>query len=172
MDKYATASFTIMDHGRQKSVVSVNMHNPAPGAGLDAIEADMNDIKLGIDALTTGSILKQNLHVTVMEEESTPATNSSRENKWLVTYKDTTKNILATPVLGNQGYGMLFSFEIPGADRAMLEPGTEELDLSDAYVATAIAHIEPNIRSPFNRAAAGLTPTNEIVSIRFVGRNL
>lgn len=172
MPKSATASFTIVDHGKQKAVVSVNMHNPAAGAGLDAIEADMNDIKLGIDALTTGSIRKSNLHVTADEPLTTPSTSASRENKWLVTYMDTTPLINFLPEIGNQGHGKLFSFEIPCADRAMLDSGTENLDLNDAYVATAIAHIEPNIRSPFNRAASGLTPTNEIISIRFVGRNL
>lgn len=170
--KHATASYTIDDYSGQTSLVFVNMHDPAPGAGLDAIEADMNDIKLGIEALTVGVIRKQNLMVNVLESSAAAPVSAARENKWLVTYRDTTELLLATPGFGNPGFNKLFSFEIPCADRTLLADGEDELRLDDPIVATAIAGIEPNIRSPYNRGAAGLTPTNEIVSIRFVGRNL
>jgi len=170
--KHATASFTIDDYSGQTSLVSVNMHDPAPGAGLDAIEADMNAIKNGINALTVGVIRKQNLLMNVIESSAPAPKEAARESKWLVTYRDTTELILATPGMGNPGYNKLFSFEIPCADRSLLVDGEDELRLDAPAVAAAIANIEPKIRSPYNRGAAGLTPTNKIVSIRFVGRNL
>lgn len=164
---------TVEDYDGETSNVVVNLQDVAPGAGYDSLMADADEIEQGIDALTIGVI--RGYKISTQHQGSTAAVTNiqaARESKWVVTYRDTTELLNATPGLGNPGYNKLFSFEIPCADRTLLAGGSDELDLTAPAIAAAIALLEPNIRSPYNRGAAGLTPTNDIVSIRFVGRNL
>ena len=72
----------------------------------------------------------------------------------------------------NPGYGKLFQFEIPTADRTLCAANSDYVDLEDTVGAAFVVAVESNIRSPYNRGTVeGVTPANVIESVKFVGRN-
>lgn len=164
-------SMTIEDYDGEISTVAVNLQDLAAGVDYSSLEADSSEIVAAVQGLIVGEMRAYGISTRYLESAA-PVSDiqAARESKWLVTYRDTTELLLGVPALGNPGFNKLFSFEIPAADRTLLPANSDELDLTDATVAPIVAALEANIRSPYNRGAAGLTPTNEIVSIRFVGR--
>lgn len=167
-----TGSITIEDYNNEKSVMTFSLQDvDALASNFGSITQDADEVKDAILPLTLGAV--RQVTVSAQYPESAAAVTdkqAAREAKWLVTYKDTTQYLGAANTVPNPGFGKLFSFEIPCANRSLLTDNKDELDLDDGPGATAKAALEPNIRSPFNRSAA-VTPTNQIVSIRFVGRN-
>jgi hypothetical protein len=98
---------------------------------------------------------------------------ASREGKWLVTMRDTTQYMDAANLINNPGYNVLFSFEIPTADRTLLPANSDVADLTAGVWPAFVTSIEANVRSPYNRSAgAGVTPTQVVVEVQYVGRNL
>lgn len=88
---------------------------------------------------------------TVAAVESTNSF-AQRENKWLVRYHDTGST--------------RFTLEIPTADLALLDTGTEFLNLDDGGpIAAFVAAFEAVVKSPDDPAL-----TTTIDSIQFVGR--
>lgn len=165
----------IKDYAGQKSTVNPNLQNmDAAGTAFGSIAQDLDEIKDAINPLIIGEIQYAKLSLTYPETgQPAPGVQAARESKWEVTYRDTTQFLDGTNSIDNPGYGQLFTLELPTADRTLLDDNEEYLDLTDTVVATAIAGLEPNIRSPYNRAAElGVTPTNEIIQIKYVGRDL
>lgn len=176
-------SITIEDYNGEKSITNVNLQDlDAAGSNFGSISQDLDEIKDGILAVVIGQVRHTTLTFKY-PESAAPVTNvqAAREGKWLVTYKDQTQYLGPANTINNPGYGKLFTFEIPCANRALLSGNTDELDLSAGAGATlrvaligdpTTAPVTPgNIRSPFNRAASVVNPPNELVSVKYVGRN-
>lgn len=172
----ANGTIVIEDYGGEISTTGVNLQdvNPA-GSNYGSVTQDLDEIKDGLIMLITAIIRHALLNVK-FPESSAPVTdpNAQRELKWLITYTDTTQYLGTGNTVENPGFNKPFSFEVACPDLSLLpDANTDKLDLTDVTVAAAIALIEPNIRSPYNRAvAAGITPTNRIDEIRLVGRNI
>jgi len=170
----ANGSVTIRDYANQKSSVGVNLQNmDNAGTNAGSLLQDLDEFKDAIDPIVNGAIEMVRFTVAFAETGQTPASQSSREKKWLVTYKDTTQYLDAANLISNPGYNKTFDFEIPCADWGLLPAGTEILSLSvDPGLAFKTA-VTPNLRSPHNRAAgAGVTPTVEVIQVKKAGRNL
>lgn len=180
----AIGSVTIQDYNGEISTVTVNLQRLAPAslaADFLSVTQDMDEIKDTILEIIRGKVRKTQVTV-VFDEDDDPVTDkeATREGKWLVTYKDTTRHLDGANAIENPGYGKLFTFEIPTAKRSLLPGATVgeslrdelPLDLPMAGDTTLKGNLEANIRSPYNwAAAAGVTPTNEVISVKFVGRN-
>lgn len=168
----SNGAITIQDYNGEKSTVNVNLQDlDAAGANHGSIAQDLDEIKDGILGVILGQVRETGL--TYKYPESSAAVtdqNAVREMKWLVTFRDTTQFLGAANTVPNPGFNKLFSFEIATPDRSLLPANEDEADLTDAAWVTFIAAVEPNIRSPFNRTA--VAPTNDIVSVICVGRNL
>jgi hypothetical protein len=77
---------------------------------------------------------------------------AQRENKWLITYEDTTTH-------------KTYKSEMPGADTSLLVAGTDYVDLAgDARVSEYVTAFNAVVQSPAGHSVA-------ILSIKFVGRN-
>lgn len=175
MSVKADGVIRITDYAGQPSSVNPNLQNmDDAGTAFGSIAQDLDEIKDAINPLIIGVIEYAKLSLTYLETGQPAAgVQAARESKWEVTYKDTTRYLDGANAIDNPGYGKLFTLELPTADRTLLDDNEEFLDLTDAVVATAIAGLEPNIRSPYNRVAeVGVTPTNEIIQIKYVGRDL
>lgn len=166
-------SILVEDYDGETSIVNINLQDMGPGVDYASLESDSSELRTAVEGLIIGEIRNYGISTKYLDSaDAVSNVQAARESKWLVTYRDTTLNLLTTPSLGNPGYNKLFSFEIPTADRTLLPANSDELDLTDATVAPIVAALEANIRSPYNRGTAGASPTNEIVSIKFVGRDL
>lgn len=166
----------ILDYAGQSATCNPNLQDmDAAGTTFGSISQDLDEIKDAIDPLIIGSIQYAKLTLTYPETgQAAPTVQAARESKWEVTYKDTTPYLGAASTVPNPGFNRLFTMEIPTADRTLLDNNEEFLDLEEpTVIAPAVADLEANIRSPYNRATAqGVTPSNEIVQIKYVGRNL
>lgn len=167
----ANAIFTVEDYDGETSTVNVNI-NDATATNFGSLQQDANEIRDAINLVSRGEL--RSVKITTSQPESSAVVTdieAAREGKWNVTYRDTTA-IISTGY-GNPGFNKLFTFEIPCADRTLLPANSDEADLTDPDWVTFVAGIEPNIRSPYNRnPGTGITPTNEVVSVKYVGRNL
>lgn len=169
------ASIVIEDYNGEKSACKPNLQD-MDGAGtlFGSIAQDLDEIKDAILTVITGEVRYAQLSLKYPESASAVTdVQAAREGKWLVTYRDDTEYLDGANTINNPGYGQLFSFEIACADRTLLSNNQDEADLAEVTVwAPFVAAMEPNIRSPYNRSAgAGVTPTNTIVSVKYVGRN-
>jgi hypothetical protein len=165
----------VRDYSGQKASMNPNLQDmDAAGTTYGSISQDLDEIKDGIDPLIIGAIEYSKVSATYPETgQAAPTVQAAVEGKWEITYMDTTPYLGAASTVPNPGYGQLFTLEIPTADRTLLDGNEEFLDLEDVTVAASVALVEPNIRSPYNRATAqAVTPTNQIMQIKYVGRNL
>lgn len=167
-------SIKIIDYAGVASYVNPNLHDmDAGGTTFGSISQDLDEIKDGVILLIDGVVRESKMSIAYPETGGAPTIDATRKGKWLVRYLDTTPYLGAASTVANPGFNKVFTLEIPTANRDLLDDNEDELDLDDTDVAAAIAAIEPNIRSPFNRATAqAVTPSNEIISITYVGRNL
>lgn len=170
----SNGSIVIEDYSKERSTFNPNVQDlDAAGALFGSISTDLDEIKDAIQPLIRGVIRHSTLSFKYPESDD-PVTDveAARETKWLVTYRDTTEYLGALNTVPNPGFNQLFSFEIPTAKRSLLSGNSDTLDITTggSVGAVAKAALEPNIRSPYNRAASG-TPTNRIEEIKFVGRN-
>jgi hypothetical protein len=172
----ANGSVVVADYDREISLTNFNLQQvDAAYANIGSVTQDLDELKDAILTLILGEVRKTNFSVISPESED-PVTNqqAAREAKWLVTYKDTTPYLDGLNAIPNPGYGKVFTFEIPTANRALLAANSDTLDITTALSVGKVAAttFAANIRSPYNRSAeAGVTPTNEILSIKAVGRN-
>lgn len=170
----ANGTVTITDYAGQSTTVGVNLQNADQGgANVGSLLQDLDEFKDAIDPLVNGAIVSVQFSTKFAETGQSAALESAREKKWLVTYRDTTQYLDAGNLIPNPGYGKTFDFEIPCANWGLLSQGSEVLPLDAGVGATFKAAIEPNLRSPYNRAAgAGVTPTNVVIQVKKAGRNL
>ena len=176
MSYFAGGSIVIEDFDEERSITHVNLQVIDPAyANIGSVTQDLDEIKDGILGVIVGKVRYTRLNIDA-PEDGAEVTNiqAAREGKWLVTYKDTTQYLDALNAIDNPGYGQPFKFEIGTADRTKLTSlsGSDELDLLTGAGAALVAALEPNIRSPYNQSAeAGVTPTNQIIKVKYVGRN-
>jgi hypothetical protein len=171
----ANGFIQIEDYSGQRSSVNPNLQDmDAAGTVFGSISQDLDEIKDGIALLIRGIIRYSKLSLEYPESaDPVIDVEANREGKWELTYRDNTPYLGAASTVANPGYNHLFKLEIPCADRSLLGPNTEFLDLEDPAVEPSVTALEPNIRSPYNRATAqAVTPSNIIVQIKYVGRNL
>ena len=171
----SNGNIMIEDFNGETSTVNINLQDmDALGTAYGTITQDMDEIKDGVIALIRGVVRDTGVSFKYLESgDDVDDVEAAREGKWLVTYIDNTPFLFTGNTSPNPGYGRRFSFEIPTANRTLLPLNKDELDLADPDIAAAVALIEPNIRSPYNRSASGgIVPVNVIVSIKYVGRNV
>ncbi|MBX3082789.1 MAG: hypothetical protein KF716_14210 [Anaerolineae bacterium] len=170
----SNGTITVEDYDGERSTISVNLQDiDTTGSNYGSVTQDLDEIKDAVLPLIRGQVRYTQLSVQFPESAAAVSDKeAAREAKWLVTYKDTTQYLATGNLVANPGFGKLFTFEIPTANRSLLANNSDELALDTGAGATAKAALEPNLRSPFNRASAGVTPTNEVVSIKYVGRNI
>jgi len=172
----SNGSIVIQDYDSEISLTNINLQNiDAIGADYGSITQDLDEVKDAILTLILGKVRKVNYGVIFPETEAAVTDKqAARETKWLVTYKDTTQFLDGANAIDNPGFGKVFTFEIATANRALLAANSDTLDITTtASVGKLAADVfAANIRSPYNRSAeAGVTPTNQILSIKAVGRN-
>lgn len=171
----ANGSVIIEDVSGETGRSNVNLQDLDPtGTNYGSVTQDLDEIKDGILAVILGEVRHTNLAVKFPESAAAVSdVNAHRELKWLVTYLDNTPFLGAGSTVANPGYGQPFDFTIPTPDTSLCVPGSDQVDLTDAAWVAFIAAVEPNIRSPYNRAvAATVTAVNEIISVELVGHNL
>lgn len=172
----SNGSVTIADSSKETSTSSITLQDVnAAGSNYGSVTQDLDEVKDAILTLIRGEVRKTELGVVFPESEAAVTNpDANREAKWLVTMKDTTAFLDGANLIANPGFGKLFQFEVATPDLSLKTAGTDDLDITTpAAVGTlAAAVFAANVRSPYNRSAgAGVTPTNEVVSIRYVGRN-
>ena len=126
--------------------------------------ANMVIMQARIDALSLGTIAER--AVTFRTRVSNAAATNpqaQREVKWLVTYEDITPEI-ATGV-PNQGFGKVFTLEIPCADLSLLQANSDEINYTSTAFTNFKASFEAHARSPYGGQV-------RIVNMRHVGRNI
>lgn len=169
------ASIVIEDYNGEKSSIRPNMQAADAGAtNYGSLATDLDEIKDAVATVITGEIRYTQLGVK-FDESAAAVTDqqAAREGKWLVTMRDTTQFLDGANAIQNPGYNRLFAFEIPTADRTQLPTNSDKADLGTAPWVDFVTDIEANVRSPWNNAAgAGVTPTQTVVSVEYVGRNL
>lgn len=172
----AIASIVIEDYDGEKSSVRPNLQDADAGAtNYGSLATDLDEIKDAILTVITGEVRYTQLGVKFPESVAAVSdAQAAREGKWLVTMQDTTQYLDAANLINNSGYMSLFSFEIPTADRTLLPANSDKVDLTEATIwAPFVAAMEANVRSPSNRSAgAGVTPTQTVLEIKYVGRNI
>jgi hypothetical protein len=172
----ALASIVIEDYDGERSSVRPNLQDADAGAtNYGSLATDLDEIKDSILTVITGEVRYAQLGVQFPESVAAVTDNqAAREGKWLVTMRDTTQYMDSGNLINNPGYMKLFSFEIPTADRTLLPTNSDTVDLTEATTwAPFVASMEANCRSPYNRSAgAGVTPTQVVVEIKYVGRNI
>jgi len=174
--KNTQATIQIEDFSREKSTTSINVQNiNTGGVNYASVEQDVDELKDAILTVTLGEV--RHVEITKRFPESVATvteTSAQREEKWLVTMKDTLSHLDGGAGQNpNPGYGQLFSFEIACPDTQYLIDGQDYMDLEAATPAAFVASLEANARSPWNNnPAAAVTPTQEVVSVKLVGRRL
>lgn len=167
-------SIVIEDYDGERSTTKPNLQDMDAGAtNFGSITQDLDEIKDAILTVIRGEV--RHVQVSIQYPESGAVVSdveATREGKWLVTFRDTTQYLDAANVINNPGYNQLFNFEIACADRTQLPANLDVVDLATGNWPAFVTAIEANIRSPYNRSAgAGVIPSNEVVSVQYVGRN-
>lgn len=169
-------SIRIDDYDGESSVVKPNIQaSSQSGDNYVSLAQDADEIKDAILTVITGEV--RHVQVGIKFTESAAAVTdvqASREGKWLCTFRDTTAYLDSGNLIQNPGYTKLFTLEIPTADRTLLTGNSDLANLADGGVWEAFkTAMDANVRSPWNQAAgAGVTPTQELIEVKYVGRNI
>jgi hypothetical protein len=161
-------SFTLMDHGGEKSVLSFHTGN-ITAVSLPGTLTQFGALRNAIAGITLGTIVQEELSVFRTKLSNTlPATpNAQRERKWLVVYEDVTR-FFDPPVnaIPNEGYRKVFTLEIATAALVNnLQPNSDEANLSATPVAAFVTAFEALCRSPHGGQV-------NVLKLVAVGRNL
>lgn len=146
-------NYQIQDHSLEHSNASVRM--PDLTAGNFAAQTALIDaLVLAFDGVSIGTPSKDTRIASEIDIVGVaPVPFAQRESKWLVRCQDV---VTARPV----------NFEIPCADLALLEPGTDRMDVGQAAYIALLAAVEAlPVQSVGNNAVV-------VVEVIFVGRNL
>lgn len=163
---------TIEDMDHEISTTSFWLQDVGAG-NYASVTQDLDEVKDGIITVIRGEVRQTGFTKTFLESfDAVTDAEAQRENKWLVTYRDTTQFLDALNTIANPGYGKVFNIEIATAKlTGILLDDRGVMDVSAGSTGEDfVAAIQPNIRSPYNNSAAG-TPTVLILEIAHVGRN-
>lgn len=168
---------TVEDYSNEKSTVNFWLQDIGAG-NYASVTQDLDEIKDGILGFTLGTVQVAGFSKQ-FPESSADVTDPSaqRERKALVSYQDTTQFLDVGNTIANPGYLKYFTMEIPAArvyeddgTTPLLQPNSDEYDLSTVATAALVAALEPNIRTPYNNSANA--PTQQIVKITLIGKNI
>lgn len=142
---------TVVGTTPEKGRVRFNIVDITAG-NLVATQTALADLLAAIQAIVIGELNKERIVLSDTLSSSAPATSplAQRENKWLVTYTDTTTH-------------RLFKSEIPTADLSLLSGNQEALDLSAGVGLTFKQKFEAVVKSIEGNAV-------QVVSVKYVGR--
>lgn len=136
---------------------------------LPGLLGQWDDLRIATEAITSGLVAEEGLYVfrTRLTNVNPTSQLAQREQKWLVTYEDTTE-FFDAPVnaIPNAGYRKIFNLEIGTADLSAvtLLNDTDIVDLATAPVPAWVSAFEAIARSPYGGAV-------NVVRINHVGRN-
>lgn len=154
----AIGQFTLLDFSGEKSNMSFYAGD-ITAVSLPGFLTDFGQLRTAIEGITLGTMNKERWigDDTLLSNTPPASPVAQREIKWLVTYQGNTSQ-------------KLFQMEIPTADltiAGILVPGTDLADLTQAAMATFVTEFETIARTPDDD-----TETVNVISVRFVGRNL
>lgn len=167
-NNFGGGSFTLMDYSREKATVGFNTA-AITAASIAGALTQFGALRTAIEGITNGVVAGEALYVNRTKLSNVPpvSTLAQRENKWLVTYEDTTE-FFDAPVnaIPNAGYRAVFNIEIPTADLSTVDmvPNTDDADLAGTEMAAFISAFETLARSPYGGAV-------NVTRVQFVGRN-
>lgn len=144
-------SETRVDRSGEKATFSFNI----PAAELEeaGVSAELGAVQAGIEGLINGTKVSYRESKNVKVSNVAFSTTGQREDKWLITYEDTTTHAL-------------YQTELPCRDNSITVPtNTDELDISTGAAATLKTAWDAYVLSPDGNATA-------ITSIRLIGRNV
>lgn len=161
-------SFTLRDYSRETASVGFNT-GAITAVSIAGTLTQFGTLRTAIEGITNGVMAAEALYVARTKLSNLPATDplAQRENKWLITYEDSTQ-FFDDPVnaIPNAGYKGVFNIEVPTADleAVTMVPNTDDADLTAAPMSTFITAFEAIARSPYGGAV-------NVTRVEFVGRN-
>lgn len=166
---------TIEDYDGEKSVVRVNLQD-VDALNYGSVTQDLDELKDAIAPVIRGEVRKVSLRKEFPESAALVTDlEAQRESKWLVVMRDTTQFLDVANAVANTGFNKLFTIEIPTAllTGKLDSSGKNVADLTETDMAALVSSLEADLRSPWNHSSeVGITPTQEVVEIRHVGRNI
>jgi hypothetical protein len=163
---------TIEDMDHEVSTTSFWLQDVGAG-NFASVTQDLDEIKDAIITVIRGVVRQTGFTKTYLESFAVVTDEEAqRENKWLVTYRDTTQFLDVANTIANTGYGKVFNIEVATAKlTGLLLDDRGVMDINDGGVGEAFKDVlQANIRSPYNHTAAG-TPTIQVIEVAHVGRN-
>lgn len=142
---------TVVGTTPEKGRVRFNIVDITAG-NLVATQTALADLLAAIQAIVLGELNKERIVLSDTLSSASPAASplAQRENKWLVTYTDTTTH-------------RIFKSEIPTADLSLLSGNQEALDLSAGVGLTFKQKFEAVVKSIEGNAV-------QVISVKYVGR--
>lgn len=142
---------TVIGGSPEKGRLRLNIVQIDAG-NLAATQTALAALLSAIQAIVIGELNKERIVLSDTLSSSAPAASplAQRENKWLVTYTDTTTH-------------RLFKCEIPTADLSLLTGNSEALDLSAGVGGAFKTAFEAVVKSIDGNAV-------QVISVKFVGR--
>jgi hypothetical protein len=114
---------------------------PLTAANFDAQRTLQDALVTAIEGISLGTHFKKVIKALVVRDSITlPASvEAQRETKWRVSYEDTTTHLM-------------YSLDIPMADRTKLLTNSDEADFEEEDVAAFITAFEAYVKSPDNNS--------------------
>jgi len=162
-----SAVIRFIDHSGEGSSVTIITNNLTAGNFATKL-TQYQDLVASMEGLSLGRLNQSQLTAFVARGSNVPptSTNAQREIKWLVSYQDNQQYLdPPTNAVVNNGFGKLFSIEIPCANPSLVKPNTDVADLANPSWTAFIAVFEAFALSPYGG-------TVRIVGARLVGRAL
>jgi hypothetical protein len=163
----SVGTLTVGDYSREKSTIGFSLATPGDNDYTAAIAA-LTAIQGGVEAVSRGNVRQRQISRIDPITASWPSDEEAqREDKWLVSYRDTLEYLDApTNTIPNPGFGRVFNWEIPCADRdsVVMTPGTDVVDFTQAPMSTLVTALASYARSPYGGSV-------QVQAVTFVGRN-
>ncbi len=151
-----TTGFSFRDYSRETSGVTFHIQ-PITVGTIAGVVSFVGVLRADLEALTLGVVAKERIVMddTVLSQAAPTDEGAQRELKWLVEYEGVTDH-------------KIYNWEIPTADPALVVPGTDIADFTQAAWVDFITDVEfANVRTPGSD-----TQAVNILGARLVGRNL
>jgi len=164
----------VEDYDGEISSTSFNLQNiDQTGSNYGSVTQDLDELKDAILGVIVGQVRFSEVMKRFPESAAEVTDQSAqRERKWLVVMRDTLQYLDVANAISNPGFQKLFTLEIACADPSLLVAHSDLMDVSAGAGLTLHDGLEANARSPWNNnPEATITPTQEVVEVRLVGRN-
>lgn len=165
-----TYTLTIKDFSKELGTSQIHV-GAVTAVSLPGLLTDIDDYRTAVDAIVVGVIRSDQLTAfkTNLSTANPASAQAQRERKFMVTYADNLP-FFDDPVnaIPNEGFGKIFTYEIPTADfslTGLFPTNTDEVDLAQTEIAAFVTAFEAIARSPYGG-------TVEVLAITGVGRNV